>query len=265
MMDVCVKSISYKYKGQDQKVLNDVSFEAKSGQITGIIGANGVGKSTLLECILGRVNAKGEVIFGGKSDYVANELSAYVGYLTQDNVKIKSLSVFEMVLLGRINDLGLRVDEEHIEKVYKILCAFNIERFAKRNFCELSGGQQRLVSIAQILVKEPEVLILDEPTANLDMQNALEILELIKMYTEQKNVASLIVLHDLNLACRYCDKLVLLNHGKVFKQGTPFDVVTKESIKEAYGVSIHLHLDQKIPMIHPIYSTRNNKFNFSEM
>lgn len=256
-MKLKVKNLRFGYKNKE--ILKDISFEAKEGEVTAIIGANAVGKSTLLKCIVGINKPHGEIFLDDQSrkNYTQKEVTKHIGYLTQENTCKAVLSVFEVVMLGRMHSLSLKVANEEIKEVWKIIKDIGIESISKTMFNQLSGGQRRVVSIAQTLVKNPKILILDEPTANLDVQNELEVLELIKSYTKEKNITTILTLHDLNMASRYADKIVILKSGKVYKNGTPKEVLSEETIREAYGVNAKITYDEySIPMVHPINSIR---------
>ena len=246
-------------------MLNNISFSAKQSEITSLIGANGAGKSTLVKSILGVLHAQGEVLLDEKNimSFQKKDLMKKIGYLPQENSFLSSLTVFEVIMLGRMHHLHLKVDKSEVNRVWSVMKQLEIEYLAERPFFALSGGQRRVVGLAQTIVKEPKVLILDEPTANLDIQNELEVLELVRAYTKKKDVTTLLILHDLNMASRFSDQLILLNHGKVYKSGAPIDVITEESVREAYGVNVFIHVDKAgIPMIHLINSVRKKNYNF---
>ena len=121
-----------------------------------------------------------------------------------------------------------------------------------------------MVDVAQTLVKGPHVLVMDEPTANLDLVNELQVLELVRSYTKQKNTATLLTLHDLNLAARYADRLILLKDGTVLKDGAPNEVITEETIEDAYGVKVHVHTSSRTgtPMVLPLEAVQKTDYEF---
>ena len=216
---------------------------------------------------MGSLSPQGQVYLGGKNrrEYALSEVSALVGYLTQESGVQAALTVFDVVLLGRIHRLGLRVNSAELEKVWKILKKLKIENLANCYYNELSGGQRRVVNIAQTLVKEPKILILDEPTANLDMQNEIEMLELVRAYSCDRRAATLVILHDLSMACRYADRIILLKDGCVFRSGTPMEVVNETSVREAYGVNVRLLMaDARTPLLHILGSVRSTNYQFGE-
>ena len=121
-----------------------------------------------------------------------------------------------------------------------------------------------MVDVAQTLVRDPDILIMDEPTANLDLVNELQVLELVRAYTHQKNTATLLTLHDLNMASRYSDRLILLKDGVVYREGPPGEVVTEENIRAAYGVSVHVHTSSRTgtPMVLPLAAVQSTEYSF---
>ena len=263
-MNVRVENLAFAF-GRGKKILDGLSFEAKDGEITAIVGANGVGKTTLVRAIMGFLEPGGEVWLGGRNrrDIPFSEIARKVGYLTQESAVQAALTVFEVILLGRLSHLGLKVDPAELDRVWDIMRTLKIDKLADKYYNELSGGQRRVVNIAQTVVKGPEVLILDEPTANLDMQNEIEMLELIRSYTRAKGTATLVILHDLTMACRYADRIVILKDGKVFKSGSPLEVVSVENVRDAYGVNVKLLMaDAEKPLLHIVSSVRDTNYRF---
>lgn len=264
-MSLELKRLRYTYPKASQPIIRDISFDVPDGMLTAVIGANGVGKSTLIKSILGIFKADGEIKLSGREfrKIPHSELQFLVGYMTQENMLSTSLSVLNVVLLGRLGSLKLRVQEEDVEKAVSALRLLHLEQLLERPFYALSGGQRRMVDVAQTLVRDPKLLLMDEPTANLDLVNELQVLELVSAYTHQKKIAALITLHDLNMAARYADQLILLDKGMVYRAGTPEEVLTKENIEAAYGVEVRVSVDENgIPMIHPIAPIRKTKYEF---
>jgi iron complex transport system ATP-binding protein len=271
-MDLRAENVSFDFK--HKSVLRDVSFVTKAGTLTVVIGPNAVGKSTLLKCLMGilRVRAKGLVSLDGRSiaELTLREMARYVGYLPQEKASATLLTVFETILLGRRVSLtsglrSLRVPPEEADRVWRIMKETHIDGIAARLLHQLSGGQRKIVSIAQIIVREPRVLLLDEPTANLDIQNQMEIMELTRKYTRQRQIATVLTLHDLNIAARFADQVVVLKEGRVHCAGTPETIFTKEVMEEVYGVDVELLHDSKgIPVIIPVGSGSNRTASVRE-
>ena len=265
-MGVRVKNLQYSYPKAKSPVIQNISFEVPNGCITSVIGANGVGKSTLIKSMIGIFKGSGDVWINDvhRNDLSHEELHRLIGYMTQENALLTSLTVLDVVLLGRLGTLNIRVQDEDIEKAVSMMRLLHLDHLQDRPFYALSGGQRRMVDVAQTLVRDPKVLLMDEPTANLDLVNELQVLELVKSYTIQKNTATLLTLHDLNLAARYADRLVLLKGGVVFREGSPGQVITEENIQEAYGVEVHVHISSKTgtPMVLPLTAVHKTEYIF---
>jgi len=253
-----IKNLKFGYNSKP--VLKNINMEVSPGKITAVIGPNAAGKSTLLKCIVRILKPEGSILLDGKeiNNFEKESITRIVSYLSQENPARAVLSVFEVVLLGRIHSLSWKVGDDELEVVWEILKDMGIHELASRYLNELSGGQRQMVSIAQALVREPKVLLLDEPTSNLDLQRQLEILYLIRDLTVKRKITTLVTLHHLNLAARYADKLVVLNNGEVYASGKPESVLTSETVRSVYGVNARVNIDDDgIPQITPISSVRN--------
>ena len=264
-MSIRIEDLRFTYPKETKPVLDGLSFEAQEGCITVVVGANGAGKSTLIKSLLGIHKSSGKVYLDGteRSSIPNAELFRKVGYMTQESAILTRLNVFNVVLLGRLGSLSLKVHDEDIDRVHDMLKMLDLEQYAERPFYALSGGQRRLVDVAQTLVKDPQVLIMDEPTANLDLANELQVLDIVKAYTRQRYVSTLLTLHDLNMTARYADKVVLLKDGKVFKEGEPFEVFTEENIRAAYGVNVNVILGENYrPVIQPSPAEAEKEYEF---
>ena len=171
-----------------------------------------------------------------------------------------TLTVLEMVLLGRLPELGHRVKKEDLDTTLDTLKALNIEDLASRCFSELSGGQKKMVFIAQTLVRNPELILLDEPVNSLDLQRQLELCQFLKYIIKNKDISIIVVLHDINLAARFADNITVLDKkGKLYSSGTPKEVVTEEMIKNVYGVISSVYYDiEDLPTLSVIRSVNDN-------
>ena len=264
MQELQIQDLCFQYPKSSCPTLNGISFSADKGELTALIGPNGAGKTTLIKSVMGILHGTGTVSILGEQIHRNSDeiIRRDVSYLTQESGYASELSVFETVLMGKVGSLGLRVSDDVLEKVWNTLKILHMEQFAHRPCIALSGGQRKVVSIAQAIVKDPSVLILDEPTANLDMQNTLEVMELVTAYTKKMQVATLVTLHDLNTAARFADRLVLLKDGRVFSSGTPDTVLTEAALREAYGVNAEVSTEHGIPHVHPMSSVRKTEFLF---
>jgi iron complex transport system ATP-binding protein len=250
------KHLSFRYRVDS--VLNDLCIKAEP-MVTAVIGPNAAGKSTLLKCLCGILKPEGSILLDGKDlkAYKNGDLLQAVSYLPQDSSSNAALTVFEAVLLGRLNSLSWTVADEDLSLTLDALEKLGIEDLAKAPLNELSGGQKQMVSIAQSIAKKPAVLLMDEPTNSLDLQHQLELFDLIRTITKDTDMTTVVALHDLNLAARYGDRIVLLNHGMVEATGSPESVITEEMIRAVYGVNARVTLDDEgIPQVIPINSIR---------
>ena len=254
-----IRNMKFSYR--DKNVLKDLSLFLKP-KLNVIIGPNAAGKSTLLKCVFGILKYEGDIFINNinRKKIPRYELNKLIGYLPQDTFSNSTLTVFESVLLGKINDLALRVKKDDLVDIMDLLKELGISDIAKSKLNELSGGQRQVVSIAQLMIRKPQIIIMDEPTNNLDMQNQLEIITLIKSITVNNQINSIIILHDLNLTARYADEVIVLDgNGGVYAQGKPRDVITKEMIRNVYGVHAEISYDKLgIPTVTPIKSTRKS-------
>ncbi|RKY43031.1 MAG: ABC transporter ATP-binding protein [Candidatus Latescibacterota bacterium] len=241
-------------------VLENIEMQASPGEITAVIGPNAAGKTTLLKCIARILKPdEGSIVLDGKemNNFKKEEITKYVSYLPQETSANAVLTVFEAVLLGRLHSLSWRVGDDALTLVSEVLEDLEIEDLASKYLNELSGGQKQMVSIAQSLVREPKVLLMDEPTSSLDLQHQLEVLDLIRDVTVDREITTLIALHDLNLAARYADKIVVLHNGTVYASGKSAPVLTPEMVRHIYGVNATVYVDgDGIPQITPISSVR---------
>ena len=247
-----VKNLSFSYKENGGKVLDGVSFCLESGCFAAILGNNGVGKSTLLKCIDKIVHPESGSITSDGKDLLSmkgKELAMNVAYVAQDARKTDA-SVFDAVLLGRKPYIKWDASEEDYEKVNDILEKLELKAYALRSVSTLSGGEAQKVTIARALVQEPKILLLDEPTSSLDPRNQHDIMKLVRGIAKEQGILVVCVLHDLNLAIRYCDRYIFLKDGKVFASGGR-EVMTPEIIEEVYNMHTHITECMGIPVIVP--------------
>ncbi len=233
-------------------VLCDVNFEVKKGDFISILGVNGSGKSTLMKCINRILRFKEGMIFVEDRDLKqmkAIEIAQKIGYVPQTSEK-GFVTVFDAVLLGRKPYIKWDVSQTDIELTEEILKIMGLEEYSLRYINELSGGELQKVVIARALVQEPQILLLDEPTSDLDLKNQLEVMKILKEVSSTKNIASVVVMHDINLALRYSDKFIILKDGQVFTSGGK-EVITPEIIKKTYGVDVHVTNFEGIPVVIP--------------
>ncbi|AIS51726.1 ABC-type cobalamin/Fe3+-siderophores transport system, ATPase component [Thermoanaerobacter kivui] len=237
-MKISVQNICFFYKSH--KVLNNITVEMEKGEVVSIIGPNGAGKSTLLKCIARLLKPQEGVVYLNGKDIASKdlkELAKAMGYVPQDSREIFPFTVMETVLMGRKPHLKWGVTEEDLNIVSKVMKFMDIEELAERSLDQLSGGQRQKVFVARALAQQPEIFLFDEPTSNLDIRHQLEVFEIIKKIAQTEGRIVIVVVHDLNLASRFADKLVMLKDGYIYAIGKPEEVITENNIREVYGVS----------------------------
>ena len=230
-----IKNLSFSYGSTP--ILEDVSFQVEPGQCVGILGNNGAGKSTLITCINRiRIPKSGQVLIDGQDvrTMSKNALARKVAYVAQKN-EMTNATVFDCVLLGRTPYIKWAISQEDLDLCEEIIEQLGISHLKLRDVDQLSGGEMQKVMLARALVQQPELLLLDEPTSNLDPRNQYEMLALVQKIAREKKIAVLIVIHDLNLALRYCDRFYFMKDRTGFSYGG-METVTPETIKTVYGI-----------------------------
>ena len=234
-----IRDIAFSYGRQ--RILNGVSFTAQSGECVGILGNNGAGKSTLITCINRiRTPERGEVIIDGKPvrEMSRNEMARTIAYVAQKN-EMSHATVFDCVLLGRKPYIKWSVSQEDIDLCEAMIRRVGMEQFQVRSLDKLSGGELQKVMLARALVQQPKLLLLDEPTSNLDPRNQYEMMALVRQIAREQGIAVFIVIHDLNLALRYCDRFYFLKDGTGYSYGG-VETVTAETIQTVYGIKAEI-------------------------
>jgi iron complex transport system ATP-binding protein len=226
-------------------VLRDISFSVEKGEFLGILGPNGSGKSTLLK-VLSRVipPLQGDVLFENNNitDLRPRELAQKIAFVAQETVINFPFTVWEIVLMGRIPFVGkFQLETKRdFNFAQEALAAVNSLDLRDSNITQLSAGERQRVIIAKALCQQPILLFLDEPTAHLDISYKVEILNLLKQLNENKNLTVIIVLHDLNLASQYCNRIILLKDGRLVCDGDISEVLTKINIDKVYNTEVVL-------------------------
>jgi iron complex transport system ATP-binding protein len=235
-------------------VLHDITCEFREGEVVAIVGPNGSGKSSLLKCLnhlaiphRGTIHLDGNDVLGMHQRDVARNFG-YVPQFFQDSFPA---TVMDTVMMGRRPHATWRSGREDREKVFEVLRLFNLESFALRYHSELSGGQRQQVMIARAFAQESRVFLFDEPTSQLDIRHQLEILDLVRRIVREKQIISIIVVHDLNLAARNADRIMILREGRIHVSGSPREVITTEHIGAVYGVVSLVRHDDDIPYVVP--------------
>ncbi len=227
------------------EAIDKVSVSLESGDFVGILGPNGSGKTTLLRLLAGALKpSMGTILLDSEDigDMVPKVIAQKIAVVPQNGTIPFPFSVLEIVLMGREPHKGRfsRESPQDMDIVFQAMAATSTTHLAKRSVLELSYGEKQRVIIARALAQEPGILLLDEPTSHLDPGYQVEIMDLFKSLSRFENIAVLAVLHDVNLASQYCDRLVMLNHGRKVADGPPQEVVTEEILKKVYGVKAHI-------------------------
>jgi iron complex transport system ATP-binding protein len=251
-----IKSIQVAYG--NRIVLRDLSLRVKPGEITAIIGPNGAGKSTLIRAVSGvQPILAGQILIAGKALHELNQTmrARYLAVVPQAHRLPGAYTVYQTVLLGRthyLNFLGHAGKNDH-ERVHLALERTNTLDLAERRVGELSGGEQQLVLLARAFAQDTPILLLDEPTTHLDLQHQSSLLNLVRTRAREKALTVIIVLHDLNLAGLYADKVTLMSKGEIYALGSPSEVLTADNLTAVYGVPVQVitHPEYGSPLILP--------------
>ncbi|MGJ4051035.1 ABC transporter ATP-binding protein [Corynebacterium macclintockiae] len=236
-------------------VLQGVSASGfQPGSITGLLGPNAAGKSTLVKTIAGIQRASSGTcrITNNDEELSGSNRRDAIGYVPQDLLSSASLTAFESILVATKRSTRRAATATAQEQAAAVLERLGITHLASRYVHELSGGQRQLVAVGQMLVREPEVLLLDEPTSALDLRHQVELLQLIRREVSHNDSIALIAIHDLNLAARYCDQLIVLHRGRLMAQGQPSEVLTPGLLEEVYGLRAKVLDDAGTPVICPV-------------
>ncbi len=231
--------------GPDAPVLHGVGMTASAGKLLCILGPNGSGKTTLLRCLLGHLHPqKGRVVLDGREieKYSRRGLARMLAYVPQFPTSAFSFTARQIVLMGRFAHTGPtgltgRQDRRVAELAMKMT---DTGRFADRTLDELSGGEAQCVMIARALAQQPTVMLLDEPTSHLDVKNQLKIYRMMRRLADQWHMAVVCVSHDVNLAARFADEMLLMRDGRIIADGAPAEVIRKDVLGQTYGVEIDL-------------------------
>ena len=246
MTQLVAEHLTLAYKRQI--VIDDLCLAVSSGSVLGLIGPNGSGKTTVLRALAGLSQPQAGVVSLNGRDVIripSVERARQIGLVPQGETHAWALTVEQMVLLGRAAHRGwlLPFSAADHAAVECALVQTGLLALRHRPLDRLSGGERQRMLIARALAQEPAVLLLDEPTANLDLRYQMDILDLVRQLASERKLAVVIAIHDLTLAARYCDALVLLACGGVFASGTPADVLTSENLTAIFGVTGRLYTD----------------------
>ncbi|WP_037914921.1 ABC transporter ATP-binding protein [Actinacidiphila yeochonensis] len=253
-MTLSVEGVAFSY-ARNRPVLHDVSMTVRRGEFVGLLGPNGSGKSTLTK-LVARVNRlrAGTISFEGKplGDLRLSEHAKVVAYVPQSGQVTFQLPVRESVLLGRTPHFGMRPREHDWEIVDAAIEHMGLTELADRSVGDLSGGQAQRVLVARAIAQEPRILLLDEPTSALDLRYQVETLRHVRDLTRDRDLVSLIAIHDLNLAARFCDRVAILHEGRIVAFGPPKDVYDRQLLERVYGLGVELFERDGAVQVHPV-------------
>lgn len=234
-----VKDLVFSYN-ESALILDKVSLLMDKPEIVGIIGPNGSGKTTLIKCINNILTPSQGKILLDESDIKnmrMNEVAKRMAYVPQNTERdMNSPNVYEVVMMGRKPHTTWQYTEKDDQIVWKIMKEMSVAHLASHGFDELSSGQLQRVLIARAIAQEAKIFLLDEPTSNLDVKYQIEVLEIIRGIVKKNNVGACIIIHDLDLAYRFCNRIIMMNHKKIKYIGTPDEVMTPPNIKEIFGI-----------------------------
>jgi len=248
-----IKNLDFFY-GENQ-ILSEIDLIISDGEFVAIIGPNGAGKSTLLKIMDGIVHVSGNrVILDAKPvhSYHRKQMAKLIGYLPQETEFPFSFTVEEVVYMGRfpyLQGIGYPGAEDK-KVVQEAMQLMDIANFTHRKFNELSGGEKQRVLIASALAQQPKIILLDEPTSALDMHHQIEIYHILREHQKLNKLTIVVVTHDINLAAQFCNRMILMNMGRIVNDGIPDEVLKFHTIQEIFGVKVYIDIN---PMTNTLY------------
>jgi iron complex transport system ATP-binding protein len=237
-MTLEVEGLSFSY-GEVEN-LSGISLQVDGGEVLGIVGPNGSGKTTLIRCISRiLVPDSGTVLLDGRdvSGMSRTDIAKEIGFVPQNSVSDQMPpSVYEVVLMGRLPYITWNYSDQDREIAWKAMQEMDVSDLASRPFNRLSSGQTQRVLIARAITQGAKLIMLDEPTSNLDVRYQIEVLETIRSTVKRKGISACLIIHDLDLAMRFCDRVLLMNSGRVVALGPTTEVLTPENIESVFGI-----------------------------
>ncbi|MCQ2079459.1 MAG: ABC transporter ATP-binding protein [archaeon] len=236
-MELRLENLGFSYGGE--MVFENIDLTLDRSELVCIIGANGAGKSTLMHC-MNRILSPtaGKVFLDGRElhSYGLRELARLISFVPHTENTTFSMSVLDTVLMGRLPHSGHSFKDEDIIIAAENLKLLGMEDYAIHNFDELSAGQHQKVMIARSLTQEPRIMLLDEPTSNLDVKYQMLVMRLLRDVARLKNITVITICHDLNVTSRYADRILMMHDHGIYADGTPQEVLTRENVKAVYGI-----------------------------
>ncbi len=238
-MNISVRNIEFAYNGSP--VLKNINCDIDKGDFIAIVGPNGSGKSTLIKCMNGILKPQKGLVLIEKTEIFKHnktDLAKTMAYVPQNNHNKAPVSVFDTVLLGRKPYINWKPSDSDMKITAGIIEQLNLGSISMKDINKLSGGQQQTVFIARALAQQTDILLLDEPTANLDLRHTIEIMETLKKLAG-KGLTVILALHDINIAMRYASKIIMLKDGKIFANGGR-EIITEENLEKLYDIKIKI-------------------------
>ena len=249
---IATHDLSFSY--EDRVVLRGVELSINRGEMLGILGPNGSGKTTLLRLLSGVLNGRGAIKLNGKdvSEYPRRELSRLFAVVPQESLVNFPYTVAEIVLMGRASYHGPFALEakEDLDVARASMELTGCLALSQRYLHELSGGEKQRVMIARALAQQPEILLLDEPSAFLDLKHQVQVFELLRRLNRERGLTIVAALHDINLAALFFPRLAILHQGAIYCDGAPRDVLTEKNIEEVYGIRVRIEHDPDSERLH---------------
>ncbi len=235
-----VENLSFHYRSGPE-ILRQISFSLEEGQFLAILGNNGAGKSTMLKCFNQILRVKGGHVWMDGEDLLTmthREVARRVAFVSQ-TIPSTQMTVHDVVMLGRRPYMQWGFTEEDHRIVHQAMDRLNLSAMRGRFLNELSGGERQKVMLARALAQQPKVLLLDEPTSSLDIQNQYQVLDIVRDICRTSSITAVMVIHDLNLALRFCDRFLLLKDGRVYRSGDS-SILDRQALRDVYGVDAHV-------------------------
>lgn len=254
-----IENLGFKYR--TRQIFSEINEAIDDIEVCCLLGPNGAGKSTLLKCINGiNTPCEGRITVNDEDvqSMSLKKRASIFGYVPQFFDARSGLNVLETVISGRMAIMQGKATQRDIEAAEKILTDMRLSQFALRPMNQLSGGERQRVLIARALAQEPKVMLLDEPTNNLDIHCQLETMALIEKLSKERGITVIAVIHDINSVMRFADRVLLMNNGKIVASGTPREVISEENVADAFRIRATFRDVQGVPIMVPLESVAHS-------